>query len=89
MEYCFHVWTGTPNFCLDMLKKLQEQVRWAASPALATSLEPLAYSRHLASQILSYKYYFERGLSELAELVSLPYPRRRPFLYLVDGLTFL
>ena len=52
MEYCFHVWIGPPNFCMDMLKKLQGQVRWAVCATLATSLEPLAYSRHFSSQIL-------------------------------------
>ena len=40
-------------------------------PALATSLEPLAHRRNVASLSLSYKYYFGRCSSELAHLVPL------------------
>ena len=26
MEYCFHVWAGAPNCCLELLDKLQKQI---------------------------------------------------------------
>ena len=42
-------------------------------PSLATSLEPLAHRQNVASLSLFYRCYFGRCLSELAQLVPLPY----------------
>ena len=39
----------------------------------AASLEPLAHCRNVASLSLSYRYYFGRCSSKLAQLVPLPY----------------
>ena len=47
------------------------------SPSLATSLEPLAHLRNVARLSLSYRYYFGRCSSELAQLVILPFCRGR------------
>ena len=52
MEYCCHFLTGTPNCymeLLDKLDKLQERICRTVGSSLATSLEPLAYRRNLAS----------------------------------------
>ena len=46
-------------------------------PSLATSFEPLAHRRNVASLSLFYRYYFGRCSSELAQLVPLPYSRGR------------
>ena len=43
----------------------------------ATSLEPLAHRRNVASLSLFYKYYFGRCSSELVQLVPLPFSRGR------------
>ena len=43
MEYCCHAWAGAPSCYLDMLDKLQKQIRRTVGPSLAASLEPLAY----------------------------------------------
>ena len=43
MEYCCHVWTGTPSCYLDLLDKLQKRISMAVGPSLAASLEPLAH----------------------------------------------
>ena len=43
MEYCCDVCTGAPNCHLDMLGKLQQQMRGVVCPSLAVSLESLAH----------------------------------------------
>ena len=42
MEYCCHVWAGTPSCYLDLLDKLQKRICRIVGPSLAPSLEPLA-----------------------------------------------
>ena len=49
--------------------------------ALATSLEPLAHRRNVASLNLFYRYYIGRCSSELAQLVPLPFSRGRSTRY--------
>ena len=53
----------------------------AKTNSLAASLEPLAHGRNLASLSLFYRYYFGRCSSELAQLVPLPFSRRRSTAY--------
>ena len=81
MEYCFHVWAGAPSYYLKLLDKLQKQIWRSVDPSLATSLEPLAYRRNVASLSLFYRYYFGRCSSELAELVPLAFSRGRSSRY--------
>ena len=50
---------------------------WTAGPSLLASLEPLAHRQNVASLSLFYGYYFGGCLSELVELVPLPYSRGR------------
>ena len=69
MEYCCHVWAGTPSCYLELLDKLQKRLCRTVGPSLATSLEPLAHRRNVASLSLFYRYYFGRCSSELAQLV--------------------
>ena len=42
MEYCCHVWVGTPSCYLELLEQLQKQVCRIVGASLATSLELLA-----------------------------------------------
>ena len=49
MEYCCHVWAGTPSCYLDLLEKLQKRTCRIVGPSLATSLEPLAHRQNVAS----------------------------------------
>ena len=79
MEYCCHDWADAPSWYLDMLDKLQKRVYRTVGPALAASLELLAHRRNVARLILFYWCYFGRCLSEVAELVPIPYSH--------DGLT--
>ena len=81
MEYCCHVWAGGPSCYLELLEKLQKRICRAVGPSLAACLEPLAHLRNVASLSLFYSYYSGRCLSELAELVPLPYSRGRSTRY--------
>ena len=73
IEYCCHVWTGAPSCYFELLDKVQKQISKTVGPSLAASLETLTHCRYVASLSLFYRYYFDRCLSEMAELVLLPY----------------
>ena len=75
IEYCCHVWAGAPSCYRELLDKLQKQICKTVDPSLATSLEPLAHCRNVASLHLSYRYYFGRCSSELVQLIPLPFSR--------------
>ena len=81
MEYCCYIWAGAPSCYLDLLDKLQKRICRIVGPSLAASLEPLAHHRNVASLSLFYRYYFGRCSSELAQLVPLPFSRRRSICY--------
>ena len=81
MEHCWHFWAGAPGCYLELLDKLQKQICRTVVPSQAACLESLAYHWNVASLSLFYKYYFGWCLSELAELVSLPYTQGRPASY--------
>ena len=65
----------------ELLDKLQKRICRTVGPSLATSLEPLAHCRNVATLSLFYKYYFGRCSSELAHLVPLPFSRERSARY--------
>ena len=44
MEYVCHVWTGAPDYQLDMLHKLQQRVCRIVGPAITASLIPNKFS---------------------------------------------
>ena len=73
MEYCCHVWAGTPSCYFGLLGKLQKQICRTVGPSLAASLEPLAHRLNVASLSLFCRYYFVRCSSDLAQLVPLPF----------------
>ena len=81
MEYCCHVWDGAPKCFLELLGKLQKWIYKTVGPLLATSFEPLAHRQNVASLNLFCRYYFGRCLSELAQLVPLPFSRGRSTCY--------
>ena len=73
MKYCCHVWAGASGCYLELLDKLKKQICRTVGPSLAASLEPLAHCQNVASLSLSYRHYFGRCSSELAQLVPFPY----------------
>ena len=76
MEYCCHIWAGTPSCYLELLDKLQKEIYKTVGPSLVASLEPLAHCQRVASLSLFYRSYFGRCSLELAQLVPLPYSPR-------------
>ena len=81
MEYCCHVWAGTPSCYLELLDKLQKRMCRTVGPSLAASLETLAHRQNVDSLSLFCRYYFGRCSSELAQLVPLSYSRGRSTRY--------
>ena len=81
IEYCCHVWSGTPGCYLKLLDRLQNRICRTVGPSFAASLEPLAHCRNVASSSLFYRCYFGRSSSELVQLVPLPYSRGRSTRY--------
>ena len=73
MEYCSHASAGAPSCYFQLLNKLQKRICRTVGPSLAASLEPLAHHRNKASSSLFNRHYFYRCISELVELVPLPY----------------
>ena len=53
MEYCCYVLVGAPSCYLELLDKLQKQIRRTVGPSPVASLEPLAHCRDVASLSLS------------------------------------
>ena len=83
MEYCCHVWAGTPSCYLELSNKLQKWLCRTVGPSLVASLEPLAHPQNITSLSLFYRYCFGRCSSELAQLVPLPYSWGRSTPYFV------
>ena len=81
VEYCCHVWAGTPSCYLELLDKLQKWICRIVGHWLASSLESLAHRRNVAGLSLFYRYYVGRCSSELAQLVPLPFSQRRSTRY--------
>ena len=75
MEYCCYVRTGAPSCYLELLEMLQKRIYRTVGPSFAASLEPMTHCRNVASLSFSYRYYYGRFSSELAQLVPLPYSR--------------
>ena len=69
----FLIWAGGCSCYLELLVKLQKRICRTVGPSLAASYEPLAHCQNVASVSPFYRYYYGRCLSELAELVPLPF----------------
>ena len=76
IEYCFHVWAGTPSSYLRFLGKLRKRISRTVGPSLATS-----HHRNVVSLSLFYRYYSGRCSSELAQLAPLPFSQGRSTCY--------
>ena len=81
MEYYGHVLDGAPWCPLELLDKPQKWICRTVNPSLATSLEPLAHCRNVASFSFFYEFYFGRCSSELVQLVLLPFSQLRSTCY--------
>ena len=72
---------GAGSCYLELLDQLQKRLYKTVGPSIATSLDPLAHRRNVASLYLFYRYYFGRFLFELAQLILL--------VVLIDCMNFL
>ena len=70
-----------PQLLLGFVRQATKMDMQDVGPSLAASLEPLAHRWNVASLSLFYRYYFGRCSSELAQLVPLPFSRRRSTRY--------
>ena len=73
MEYCWQILAGAPSCYLELLDKIQKRICRTASASIATSLELWAHRQNVASLNLFYRYYYGSCLSELSQLVPLPF----------------
>ena len=69
MEYCCHVWAGTPSCSLELLDKLQKRICRTVDPSLAASLKNLGlnliiYTLKYAPQEPLWLYLIRRDFSE-------------------------
>ena len=73
MEYCCHVWACAPSCCLEFLDKLQKRICRTVVPSLASSLEPLAYRRNVASFLSPFLDDTRMSMSTVSFLTQLDY----------------
>ena len=52
MEYCYRVWVSAPTCYLELLDKQQKRMCRTDSSSLASTLEPLAHYRNVASFLI-------------------------------------
>ena len=72
-----NVWAVALSCYLELLDKLQKWICRTVVPSRATSFEPLANRRNVASLTLFYRHYCGRCSSELIQLVPVSYSRGR------------
>ena len=72
MEYCCHIWAGSPKCSLSCLDRVQRRMRWLIGDALFKTLQPLSHRRNVASLSLLYRYYSGKCSEELHQLVPPP-----------------
>ena len=76
MEYCSHIWGGSPFTAL--LDRVESKAfRLINNPNLTSSLDPLSLRRNVSSLSLFYRYFFGRCSVELAGCVPPPLARPR------------
>ena len=70
-----------PQLLLGFVRQATKTDMQDSCSSLAASLEPLAHRRNVASLSFFYRYYFGRCSSGLAQLVPLPFSRRKSTRY--------
>ena len=72
MEYCSHIWGGSPRFHeLGLLGRVQKRVIPLVGSGHSSDLQALSHRRDVASLNLFYKYYYGKCSSELVDLIPL------------------
>ena len=89
VECCCHIWAGAPSCYLQLLDKLQKQICRTVGSSLATSVEPLAHCRNVASLSLFYSYYFDSDLLNWLNWFHLLFLEGGKLVILIDCMIFL
>ena len=89
MEYCCHVWAGAPSWYLELLDNLQKQICRTVGPSLASSLEPLAHHRNVASSSLFYRYCSVNVLENWLNWFHFLFLKGGLIIILIDCMIFL
>merc|ERR1712002_1358977 len=76
MEYCSHIWGGSP--AVSLLDRVESKaICLINDPSLTSSLDSLSLRRKVASLSLLYRYYFGHCSLELARCIPPPLERPR------------
>ena len=78
-----------PSCYLKLLHKLQKQICRTVGLSFAAYLELFAHHQNVASLSFFYTHYFGRCLSELGQLVPLPYTHWELLIILIDCMILL
>merc|ERR1712002_316580 len=71
MEYCSHIWGGSP--AVSLLDRVESKaIRLINDHSLTSSLDSLSLRRKVASLSLFYRYYFRHCSLELANCIPPP-----------------
>ena len=69
MEYCSHIWAGSPYNALSVLDEIQKRLRGLVGEQLYSTLPPLSLRRNVASLSLFYRYFHGKCSGELHDSV--------------------
>ena len=69
MEYCSHIWAGSPMNALSVLDRLQNRIKYLIGDQLFQTLPTLGHRRNVACLSLFYRYFHGKCSTELHDLV--------------------
>ena len=79
LEYCSHVWGGTPRSSLHLLDKVQSKAsRLINNPSLTKSLQSLSRRRLIADRSIFYQFVYGCGSKEIKNIIRDPLRYVRP-----------
>ena len=78
LEYCSHIWGGTPKSSLHPLDKVQsKEIRLINNPNLTNSLQSLSYHRLVVDLSIFYRYFHGHCSLEIKNIIPGPVMRVR------------
>ena len=69
MEYCSHIWAGSPMNALSVLDRLQNRIKYLIGDQLFQTLQTLGHRRNVACLSLFYRYFHGECSTEWHDLV--------------------
>ena len=78
LEYCSHIWGGSPKSSLHLLDKVQSKaIRLINNPNLTNSLQSLSHRRLVADLYIFYRYFHGYCSLDVNNIVTVPVRRAR------------